>query len=104
MVLNLLGFWGMTFFNNSNRHFSSSDPALEGSGNSPFFSYWVSHLTPSNKSIVASPPSSTKTLGPLPSGHVKAYKVHSQYSAKVSPFQAKTLEVWALTIAAAALS
>jgi len=51
---------------------------------------------------VASPPSSTMVLGPLPSGHVKAFNVHSQYSSKVSPFHAKTLVLPALAIAAAA--
>eukprot|EP00335_Anophryoides_haemophila_P000196 CAMPEP_0204821308 /NCGR_PEP_ID=MMETSP1018-20131115/7039_1 /ASSEMBLY_ACC=CAM_ASM_000518 /TAXON_ID=46462 /ORGANISM="Anophryoides haemophila, Strain AH6" /LENGTH=54 /DNA_ID=CAMNT_0051926031 /DNA_START=1147 /DNA_END=1311 /DNA_ORIENTATION=+ len=52
----------------------------------------------------ASPPSSTKMLGPKPLGQIKAFMVHSQYSLKDSPFQAKTLEELALTIAAAAYS
>lgn len=52
----------------------------------------------------ASPPSSTKMLGPEPSGQIKAFMVHSQYSLKVSPFQANTLAELAFTIAAAAWS
>jgi len=50
----------------------------------------------------ASPPSSTNMLGPVPSGQIKAFKVHYQYSLMDSPFQANTLEVSAFTIAAAA--
>ena len=39
---------------------------------------------------VASPPSSTISVGPLPSGHTSASFVHHQYSSSVSPFHAKT--------------
>ena len=39
---------------------------------------------------VASPPSSTISVGPLPSGHTSASFVHHQYSSSVSPFQANT--------------
>ena len=39
---------------------------------------------------VASPPSSTMSVGPLPSGQTSASTVHHQYSGSVSPFQAKT--------------
>jgi hypothetical protein len=39
---------------------------------------------------VASPPSSTISDGPAPSGHTSASTVHHQYSSSVSPFQAKT--------------
>ena len=45
---------------------------------------------PSCSSIVASPPSSTISVGPDPSGHSSACAVHHQYSSSVSPFQAKT--------------
>ncbi|OPY92953.1 MAG: hypothetical protein A4E73_00602 [Syntrophaceae bacterium PtaU1.Bin231] len=43
-------------------------------------------------------------LGPPPSGHVRACSVHHQYSARVSPFHAKTAAVPASAIAAAAWS
>jgi len=56
------------------------------------------------RNIVASPPSSTIILGPEPSGQVRAFLVHYQYSIRVSPFQANTLAVLAATIAAAAWS
>ena len=39
---------------------------------------------------VASPPSSTISVGPLPSGHTSASTVHHQYSSSVSPFHANT--------------
>ena len=39
---------------------------------------------------VASPPSSTISDGPLPSGQTSASTVHHQYSSSVSPFQANT--------------
>jgi len=39
---------------------------------------------------VASPPSSTMSVGPLPSGQRSASTVHHQYSSSVSPFHAKT--------------
>ncbi len=39
---------------------------------------------------MASPPSSTISVGPWPVGHASASAVHHQYSSSVSPFQAKT--------------
>merc|ERR1719281_1225982 len=42
--------------------------------------------------------------GPSAPGHVSICSVHHQYSGRVSPFQAKTAEVPALAIAAAAWS
>src|SRR5215212_12188904 len=61
----------------------SSSPAV---GTAPAFSnsvpLWISR--------VASPPSSSSMLGPLPSGQVSICSVHHQYSGSVSPFQAKT--------------
>jgi len=59
---------------------SSSDVALSGSGKSYFSAYNYSYLSPNNNNAVASPPSSTIVVGPLPSGHTKADKVFSQYS------------------------
>jgi hypothetical protein len=53
---------------------------------------------------VASPPSSTMSSGPFPSPHINVYLVSNQYSYKVYPFQANTLAVSALAIAAAAWS
>jgi hypothetical protein len=52
--------------------------------------------------MVASPPSSTIIFGPFPFGQIIALNVNLQYSRQVSPFQAKTLAVPALAIAAAA--
>ena len=64
----------------------SSLSAPAGSGTAPAASYslprWISS--------VASPPSSRIMFGPSPSGHVRAWSVHHQYSSSVSPFQAKT--------------
>ncbi len=40
--------------------------------------------------MVASPPSSRIMFGISPSGQLSACSVHHQYSARVSPFQAKT--------------
>jgi hypothetical protein len=59
---------------------SSSEVALSGSGKSYFSAYNYSYLSPNNKRAVASPPSSTIVVGPLPSGHTNADKVLSQYS------------------------
>src|SRR5436190_11828681 len=49
-----------------------------------------SNSAPLCTTSVASPPSSTISVGPLPSGHSSASLVHHQYSASVSPFHAKT--------------
>lgn len=59
---------------------SSSEVALSGSGKSYFSAYNYSYFNPNNKRAVASPPSSTIVVGPLPSGQTKADKVFSQYS------------------------
>ena len=55
-------------------------------GTAPLTSYSFALCTNS----VASPPSSTMSDGPEPSGHTRASTVHHQYSGSVSPFQAKT--------------
>jgi hypothetical protein len=67
---------------------SSSLEAVEGSGAAPAFS----NSTPLWTRRVASPPSSRIMLGPPvgASAQVSACSVHHQYSASVSPFQAKT--------------
>src|SRR5260370_84803 len=49
-----------------------------------------SYSTPLCTISVASPPSSTMSVGPDPSGHSIASLVHHQYSSSVSPFQANT--------------
>lgn len=68
----------MVSFNISINTLSSSVSYLEGSGNYLLFSYSISHFFPYNIIMVASPPSSTNILGPLPSGHIKAFNVHNQ--------------------------
>src|SRR5262245_56232611 len=65
-------------------HSSGSDDLY--SGTLPTFS----NSTPLWISRVASPPSSTIWLGPLPSPKSRARSVHHQYSSSVSPFHAKT--------------
>lgn len=64
-----------------------------GSGSSLVLANYLSYFNPSTNNKVASPPSSTIESGPFPSGHIKAFNVHSQYSSSVSPFQAKTVAV-----------
>ena len=49
-----------------------------------------SNSAPLCTTSVASPPSSTISVGPLPSGHSSACSVHHQYSSSVSPFHANT--------------
>merc|ERR1719201_1047549 len=85
-------------------HLNSALSVEAGSGSVFFASYSSSNFLPSWSSRVASPPSSTIWSGPEPSGQVRAFSVHHQYSSSVSPFQAKTLEVPARTSAAAAWS
>ena len=85
-----------------NNSLSSSYSYLLGSGNYLVLSYVFSHSNPFKIIIVASPPSSTIVVGPLPSGHVKALRVHSQYSLNVSPFHANETADFASAIAAAA--
>merc|ERR1711907_753922 len=53
---------------------------------------------------VASPPSSTSWSQPSSPGTVIICSVHHQYSGRVSPFHAKTVDVPALAMAAAAWS
>src|SRR5678815_4481511 len=66
-------------------HSSGSLSGLNA-GTLPAFSYSAALCTNS----VASPPSSTISDGPLPSGHTSASTVHHQYSSSVSPFHANT--------------
>merc|ERR1719359_2806456 len=85
-------------------HLNSGFSVDAGSGSVPFFAKRASAFTPSWIRSVASPPSSTSMSGPLAPGHVSICSVHHQYSSRVSPFHAKTEEVPALAIAAAAWS
>lgn len=83
---------------------SSSEVALSGSGKSYFSANNFSYFNPKIKRAVASPPSSTIVVGPLPSGHTRADNVFSQYSSYDIPLCAKTTAVPFLTTAAAASS
>src|SRR5207249_636101 len=65
---------------------SSGWPCGSNAGTDPTFS----NSTPLCTTSVASPPSSTMSVGPEPSGHSSASLVHHQYSSSVSPFHAKT--------------
>src|SRR3954449_1774915 len=65
---------------------NSSLSVVSGPGTTPVFS----NSTPLWMSRVASPPSSTIWLGPLPSPKSSARSVHHQYSSSVSPFHANT--------------
>ena len=65
---------------------SSGSVAGLNVGTLPAFSYSAALCTNS----VASPPSSTISEGPLPSGHTRHSTVHHQYSSSVSPFHANT--------------
>ena len=65
---------------------SSGSFSGSNAGTLPAFS----NSTPLCSSSVASPPSSTISIGPVPSGHSSASFVHHQYSSSVSPFQANT--------------
>src|SRR5215472_2829479 len=64
----------------------SSGSSSAGAGTWPS----ASNSAPLCTSSVASPPSSSSTLGPSAPGQVSACSVHHQYSGSVSPFQANT--------------
>ena len=78
----------------------------DGSGRVPSFRKRSSAFFPSWMRSVISPPSSTMRSGPWPlpssSGQVRAFNVHSQYSSRDSPFQAKTAADSSRAMAAAA--
>ena len=65
---------------------NSTLSVVSGPGTAPAFS----NSAPLWISMVASPPSSTISVGPWPLPKSKAFSVHAQYSSNVSPFQAKT--------------
>merc|ERR1719163_450127 len=102
-VKRVLSFW-IDALIVASTHLNSALSVVAGSGSEPSFAKAFSNLTPSWRRRVMSPPSSTIWSMPSPSGQVMALSVHHQYSSSVSPFQAKTLEVPARTMAAAAWS
>merc|ERR1719198_1707609 len=85
-------------------HLNSGLVVLSGSGSVPSLANFSSNSLPLWMSKVASPPSSTSWSQPSLPGQVIICSVHHQYSGRVSPFQAKTTEVPAFAMAAAAWS
>merc|ERR550539_2152892 len=104
MRVYLVGSFGMESFNNCKMHLNSALSVLEGSGRDMSLAYFASNSFPLCMSNVASPPSSTSWSQPSAPGTVIICSVHHQYSGRVSPFHAKTADVPALAIAAAAWS
>merc|ERR1719272_1954218 len=95
---------GMESFNNCKMHLNSALSVLAGSGKVPSFAYFSSNSLPLCINKVASPPSSTSKSQPSAPGTVIICSVHHQYSGSVSPFHAKTVDVPAFAMAAAAWS
>merc|ERR1719488_382633 len=95
---------GMESFSNCKMHLNSALVVLFGSGRLPSLAYFSSNSFPLWINKVASPPSSTSWSQPSFPGTVIICSVHHQYSGRVSPFHAKTVEVPALAMAAAAWS
>merc|ERR1719399_1975058 len=95
---------GMESFKSCRMHLYSGLSVLLGSGRLPSLAYFSSNSLPLWISRVASPPSSTSWSQPSLPGTVIICSVHHQYSARVSPFQANTVAVPALAMAAAAWS
>mmetsp|Transcript_4881 Transcript_4881/g.10282 ORF Transcript_4881/g.10282 Transcript_4881/m.10282 type:complete len:235 (+) Transcript_4881:751-1455(+) len=87
---------------------NSALSVLEGSGRVPSFRNKSSAFLPSWIRRVMSPPSSTIRSGPWPlpssSCQVRAFRVHSQYSSRDSPFHANTAADSSRAMAAAAWS
>merc|ERR1740130_1544681 len=95
---------GMESFKSWRKHLNSALSVLAGSGKLPALANMASNSRPLWIKSVASPPSSTSWSQPSCPGTVIICSVHHQYSGSVSPFQANTVDVPALTIAAAAWS
>merc|ERR1719450_1707683 len=93
---------GMESFSSCKMHLNSALVVLLGSGRLPSLAYFSSDSLPLWISSVASPPSSTRKSQPSAPGTVIICSVHHQYSGRVSPFQANTVDVPALAMAAAA--
>merc|ERR1719156_502367 len=94
----------MEFLSVWSTHLNSGFVLLLGSGSDLSFANFSSNSLPLWINSVASPPSSTSWSQPSAPGTVIICSVHHQYSARVSPFHANTVEVPALAIAAAAWS
>merc|ERR1719159_2376145 len=95
---------GIDSFRSSRMHLNSGLSVEAGSGRLPSLANFSSYSLPLCIKRVASPPSSTSWSQPSAPGTVIMFSVHHQYSASVSPFQAKTVDVPALAMAAAAWS
>merc|ERR550537_1263396 len=95
---------GIESFSSCRMHLNSGFVVLFGSGRLPSLANFSSNSLPLWISSVASPPSSTSWSQPSAPGTVIICSVHHQYSGSVSPFQAKTTDVPALAMAAAAWS
>merc|ERR1719264_421263 len=95
---------GIDSFSSCRMHLYSGLSVLDGSGRDPSLANLASNSLPLWINKVASPPSSTNWSQPSAPGTVIICSVHHQYSGSVSPFQAKTVEVPALAMAAAAWS
>merc|ERR1719436_1300823 len=93
---------GIESFKSWRMHLNSGLSVLLGSGRLPSLANFSSNSLPLWMSSVASPPSSTSWSQPSLPGTVIICSVHHQYSGSVSPFQAKTADVPALAMAAAA--
>merc|ERR1719446_479031 len=104
MRVNLVLSFGMLSLSSCRMHLNSALSVLAGSGKLPSLAYFCSNSLPLWISRVASPPSSTSKSHPSLPGTVIICSVHHQYSGSVSPFHAKTVEVPALAMAAAAWS
>merc|ERR1719420_14617 len=103
LVYLVLSAW-IESFKTCSTHLNSGLSVLAGSGRDPSLPNFASNSTPLWTKSVASPPSSTSWSQPSLPGTVIICSVHHQYSGRVSPFHAKTVDVPALAIAAAAWS
>merc|ERR1719401_725770 len=104
MRVYFVGSAGMESFNSCKMHLNSALSVLLGSGRDLSLAYFASISLPLWMSNVASPPSSTSWSQPSAPGTVIICSVHHQYSGRVSPLHANTVEVPALAMAAAAWS
>mmetsp|Transcript_54188 Transcript_54188/g.151275 ORF Transcript_54188/g.151275 Transcript_54188/m.151275 type:complete len:223 (+) Transcript_54188:999-1667(+) len=95
---------GMESRSSCKMHLNSALSVLAGSGRDPSFANFSSNSLPLWISSVASPPSSTSWSQPSAPGTVIICSVHHQYSCRVSPFHANTVDVSAFAMAAAAWS
>merc|ERR1719450_1150108 len=83
---------GMESLSSCRMHLNSAFVVLFGSGRLPSLAYFSSNSLPLCIRRVASPPSSTSWSQPSAPGTVIICSVHHQYSGRVSPFHAKTVD------------